>query len=220
MEDLRLWFIETRICRLWPNITEDYWMDFLTEEGRTKKKIIVEFLDNPSNSDIIYFTRSTHMEERQVEQEIDLDGASDTDSVRSPKTEVVEVTKLHMSFNLPDSLHPHRMDLIMVSKIKPVKVPNPTTKKDGRQEMYAYVEVTLVDQDPAVIMAAHLDINSANKYERALCRTLTKIGICHTSNNMFPVPECPELFQVPFVEAEIAKDPEIVSRLTDSCTHW
>ena len=98
MEDLRLWFIETRICRLWPNITEDYWMDFLTEEGRAKKKILVEFLDNPSNSDIIYFTRSTHMEERQVEQDIDLDGASDTDSVRSPKTEVVEVTKLQMSF--------------------------------------------------------------------------------------------------------------------------
>ena len=32
-------------------------------------------------------------------------------------------------------LHPHRMDLIMVAKVRPVKVPNPTTKKDGRKEV-------------------------------------------------------------------------------------
>jgi hypothetical protein len=91
MEDLRLWFIETRICRLWSNITEDYWMDFLTEDGRKNKKMLLLFLDSPTNHDIIYFTRSTHMEERQVEQEVDLDGASDTDSIRSPKMETVQV---------------------------------------------------------------------------------------------------------------------------------
>ena len=195
-------------------------MDFLTDNGRINKKFLVEFLDAPTNNEVIYFTRSTHEEERQVEQEIDLDGASDTDSVQSPKTEIVQVTKLHMSMELPEKLHPHKMDLISVNKKRPVKVPNPTTKKDGREEMYRYLLVLLIDQDPAVILAAHLDMNSPNKYERALCRTMTKIGICHTSNNMFPVPECHELFEVPFDEEEIAKNADIVNRLTDSCTHW
>lgn len=61
--------------------------------------------------------------------------------------------------------------------------------------MYRYIDVIAVDQDPAVIMAAHLNMDG-NKYERALCKTLQKISICHTSDNKFPVPECPELFQV------------------------
>ena len=85
--------------------------------------------------------------------------------------------------------------------------------------MYRYIDVIFVDQDPAVIMAAHLKM-TGNKYERALCKTLQKIAICHTSDNKFPVPECPELFQIPFVETEIAKNEEIVSRLTESCIHW
>ncbi len=66
-------------------------MDFLTEDGRKNKKMLLLFLDSPTNQEIIYFSRSTHMEERQVEQEVDLDGASDTDSIRSPKMETVQV---------------------------------------------------------------------------------------------------------------------------------
>ena len=61
--------------------------------------------------------------------------------------------------------------------------------------MYKYLDVMMVDQDPAVIMAAHLS-PSGNKYERALCKTLQKISICHSDHNKFPIPECPELFQV------------------------
>ena len=61
--------------------------------------------------------------------------------------------------------------------------------------MYKHLDVMMVDQDPAVIMAAHLSL-SGNKYERALCKTLQKISICHSDHNKFPIPECPELFQV------------------------
>ena len=85
--------------------------------------------------------------------------------------------------------------------------------------MYRYLDVIWVDQDPAVIMAAHLK-STGNKYERALKKTLEKIAICHTSDNKFPIPECEELFQIPFVETELAKNGEIVSRFTDSCIHW
>lgn len=67
MEDLRLWFLETRICRLWNNIHEDSWAEFLAEENRKAKRLILEFLDSNHNYDILYFTRSAHMEERQVE---------------------------------------------------------------------------------------------------------------------------------------------------------
>ena len=66
MEDLRLWFLETRICRLWPNITEDSYAEFLAEDNRKAKKSLLEFLDSNHNHDILYFTRSAHMEERQV----------------------------------------------------------------------------------------------------------------------------------------------------------
>ena len=67
MEDLRLWFLETRICRLWNNIHEDSWAEFLAEENRKAKRLILEFLDSNHNYDILYFTRSALMEERQVE---------------------------------------------------------------------------------------------------------------------------------------------------------
>ena len=50
--------------------------------------------------------------------------------------------------------------------------------------MYRYLQVMLIDQDPAVIMAAHLSMDG-NKYERALCKTIQKIAICHTSNNKY-----------------------------------
>ena len=85
--------------------------------------------------------------------------------------------------------------------------------------MYRFLDVLLIDQDPAVIMAAHLKM-TGNKYEQALCKTIQKIAICHTSNNKFPIPECPELFQIPFVETDIAKNEDIVSRLTESCIYW
>ena len=79
---------------------------------------------------------------------------SDSESAKSVRMEMVEVIKLHMSLEMPEGrhsyksllpiyimfisvsgLHPHRMDLIMVAKVRPVKVPNPTTKKDGRKEV-------------------------------------------------------------------------------------
>ena len=66
MEDLRLWFLETRICRLWPNIVEESWAEFLAEDNRRAKRTLLEFLDSSHNHDILYFTRSAHMEERQV----------------------------------------------------------------------------------------------------------------------------------------------------------
>ena len=66
MEDLRLWFLETRICRLWPNISEESYSEFLAEDNRKAKKALLEFLDSNHNHDILYFTRSAHMEERQV----------------------------------------------------------------------------------------------------------------------------------------------------------
>ena len=34
MEDLRLWFLESRICRLWTNITEESYAEFLAEDNR------------------------------------------------------------------------------------------------------------------------------------------------------------------------------------------
>ena len=86
-------------------------------------------------------------------------------------------------------------------------------------QMYRYLDVIWVEQDPAVIMAAHLK-STGNKYERALKKTLEKIAICHTSDNKFPIPECEELFQIPFEETELAKNTDIVTRFTDSCIHW
>ena len=136
MEDLRLWFLETRICRLWNNITEESWMDFMAEENRKHKKLFLEFLDSSHNNDILYLTRSAHMEERQVEvEELEDEEISDSESTKSLKMEMVEVIKLQMSSEMPEGLHPHRMDLIMVAKVRPVKVPNPSTKKDGRKEV-------------------------------------------------------------------------------------
>ena len=70
MEDLRLWFLETRICRLWSNITEESWMEFMAEDNRKHKKLLLQFLDSNHNHDILYFTRSAHMVERQVMEEL------------------------------------------------------------------------------------------------------------------------------------------------------
>ena len=140
MEDLRLWFLETRICRLWNNITEESWMDFMAEENRKNKKLLLEFLDSSHNSDILYLTRSAHMEERQVEgEDLEEEEMSDAESTVSLKMEMVEVIKLQMSLEMPESLHPHKMDLIMVGKVKPVRVPNPSTKKDGRKEVISFL---------------------------------------------------------------------------------
>ena len=145
MEDLRLWFLETRICRLWNNITEESWMDFMAEENRKNKKLMLEFLDSSHNSDILYLTRSAHMEERQVEvDDLEEEEMSDAESTVSVKMEMVEVIKLQMSVEMPESLHPHKMDLIMVGKVKPVRVPNPSTKKDGRKEVMIMMIIMII----------------------------------------------------------------------------
>ena len=42
------------------------------------------------------------MEERQIEvPDLDLDEASDSESIKSPKMETVEVIKLHMTADMP-----------------------------------------------------------------------------------------------------------------------
>ena len=52
MEDLRLWFLESRICRLWNNIPEESWTEFLSEDGRKNRKHLMEFLDAPHNNEV------------------------------------------------------------------------------------------------------------------------------------------------------------------------
>ena len=111
MEDLRLWFLETRICRLWNNITEESWMDFMAEENRKNKKLMLEFLDSSHNSNILYLTRSSHMEERQVEvDDVEDEEISDSESTKSLKMEMVEVIKLHMSLEMPEGRTINKID--------------------------------------------------------------------------------------------------------------
>ena len=86
----------------------------------------------------------------EIEEEDEMD--DEIDSARSIRMEMVEVIKLKMSLDMPESklslffphatlnsfileLHPHKMDLILIGKVRPTKVPNPSTKKDGRQEV-------------------------------------------------------------------------------------
>ena len=78
-------------------------MDFMAEENRKNKKLWLEFLDSTHNNDILYLTRSAHMEERQVEvDDMEDEDASDSESTKSLKMEMVEVIKLHMSVEMPE----------------------------------------------------------------------------------------------------------------------
>lgn len=88
-----------------------------------------------------------------MEIEDDIEDLDEVDSARSVRMEMVEVIKLSMSLDMPKSntshlpfkfiaktqtfsdLHPHKMDLIMIAKVRPTKVPKPSTKKDGRKEV-------------------------------------------------------------------------------------
>jgi len=85
--------------------------------------------------------------------------------------------------------------------------------------MYRYLDLILIDQDPAVILAAHLN-PEGNKYEQALLKFLEKISICHMSRNKFPIPNIPELFKLPFNEEELAQHEGITQQLKDSCIFW
>ena len=85
--------------------------------------------------------------------------------------------------------------------------------------MYKYLDVMLLDQDPAVILASHLNPNG-NKYEISLLKFLEKISICHTSRNRFPIPNIPEIFKIPFNEDELVQQEGIVQQLKDSCIFW
>ena len=85
--------------------------------------------------------------------------------------------------------------------------------------MYKYMNVLLVDQDPAVILAAHLN-KRGNKYEQDLLNLIRKISICHTSANRLPVPNIPELFQIPFEPELLVKNEMIVQTLRESCIGW
>ena len=100
----------------------------------------------------------------KVEVDDEDEDEDDAESAKSVRMEMVEVIKLHMSMDMPEGwlhliswdylctsileciqysfneefylgLHPHKMDLIMVAKVRPTKVPNPSTKKDGRKEV-------------------------------------------------------------------------------------
>ena len=78
-------------------------MDFMAEENRKNKKLWLEFLDSTHNNDILYLTRSAHMEERQGEgDDMEDEDASDSESTKSLKMEMVEVIKLHMSVEMPE----------------------------------------------------------------------------------------------------------------------
>ena len=45
MEDLRLWFLESRIRMLWPGVSDKSWVDFIVEESGKNKKVLKEFFD-------------------------------------------------------------------------------------------------------------------------------------------------------------------------------
>ena len=56
MEDLRVWFLESRIRMLWPGISDKSWSDFLVEEAGKNKNLLKDFLDTPTNDKVdLYF---------------------------------------------------------------------------------------------------------------------------------------------------------------------
>ena len=52
MEDLRLWFLESRIRLLWSGITDKSWLDFLTDDAGKNRKALKELLDNPATDKV------------------------------------------------------------------------------------------------------------------------------------------------------------------------
>jgi hypothetical protein len=52
MEDLRLWFLESRIRLLWSGISDRSWSDFLTDESGKNRKALKELLDNPASDKV------------------------------------------------------------------------------------------------------------------------------------------------------------------------
>ena len=85
--------------------------------------------------------------------------------------------------------------------------------------MYKYIDVLLVDQDPAVLLTARLN-KTGNKYEQDLLKLVRKISVCHTSSNRLPVPNIPELFQIPFEPEVLVKNELVVQILSESCLYW
>jgi hypothetical protein len=51
MEDLRIWFLESRIRLLWSGISDRSWSDFLTEETGKNRKALKELLDSTGSGD-------------------------------------------------------------------------------------------------------------------------------------------------------------------------
>ena len=52
MEDLRIWFLESRIRLLWPGISDKSWSEFLVEEAGKNKKLLKEFLDSAARDKV------------------------------------------------------------------------------------------------------------------------------------------------------------------------
>ena len=45
MEDLRLWFLESRVRSLWTGISDKSWADFIIEESGKNRKALKHFFD-------------------------------------------------------------------------------------------------------------------------------------------------------------------------------
>jgi hypothetical protein len=48
-------------------------------------------------------------------------------------------------FNHNAGIHPHELNMIVIVKLKPVKVPMPVTKREGRKEVRPCLIIVLTD---------------------------------------------------------------------------
>jgi hypothetical protein len=51
MEDLRIWFLESRIRLLWSGISDKSWSDFLTDESGKNRKALKDLLDGNTGAE-------------------------------------------------------------------------------------------------------------------------------------------------------------------------
>jgi hypothetical protein len=51
MEDLRIWFLESRIRLLWSGISDKSWSDFLTDESGKNRKALKDLLDGSTGAE-------------------------------------------------------------------------------------------------------------------------------------------------------------------------
>jgi len=56
MEDLRIWFLESRIRLLWSGISDKSWMDFLTDESGKNRKALKDLLDGTGTEKVMSYS--------------------------------------------------------------------------------------------------------------------------------------------------------------------